>query len=279
MTANLYAALVQAQAAVQPVGKGSFNEHHRYKYASGDDIVAEGRRALNGAGLALFSAASRTTIHPYTWEDEKGQSHEDIQLRLEIEFRLVHTSGEALDYPPFSIPVMPEKGRPLDKAEAGARTYALSYFLRELLLIPRVDATDEADPDRRDDRTYEPRRQVAPRQPPRTTPPRSAPPAPPAPPRRRSATQMIRDGMARFEQLTSDLPSHHVADAFAELDALGSVVTDPDSAPEGARRDAVKALGDIVTRLAQLHAAQRVSEEEALAALEAAQAEAQESHP
>lgn len=45
---------------------------------------------------------------------------------------------------------MPEKGRPLDKAFATALTTALKYWLRDLLLLPRVVADD--DMDTRDDR-------------------------------------------------------------------------------------------------------------------------------
>ena len=82
--------------------------------------------------------------------------------------------------PPFGVPVLPEKGRPIDKAEAGARTYALSYFLRDLLLIPRVD--EGSDVDQRDDRDRS-GRATAPR--PAAVPapkPAVAPPAPAAPP-------------------------------------------------------------------------------------------------
>lgn len=152
-TTQLYAALVQAQTAIAPVEKGSTNAFHKYKYASGDDIIAAGRAALNGAGLAAFAVRWTLTETPFEWADDKGVLHPDVSIRLLVHYRLVHTSGEALDFEPFSVPVLPEKGRPIDKAEAGARTYALSYFLRDLLLIPRVD--EGADNDQRDDSKHE----------------------------------------------------------------------------------------------------------------------------
>ena len=152
---NTCAALVEAQAAINAVEKGSTNAFHKYKYASGDDIIAEGRAALNGAGLATFATRWQITETPYQWTDEKGAVIDDVALRLLVRYRLVHASGEVMDFEPFSVPVLPEKGRPIDKAEAGARTYALSYFLRDLLLIPRVD--EGSDVDSRDDSRHDPR--------------------------------------------------------------------------------------------------------------------------
>ena len=43
-----------------------------------------------------------------------------------------------------------EKGRPLDKAIAGADTASLSYMLRDLLILPRVEAGTEMDDDARE---------------------------------------------------------------------------------------------------------------------------------
>lgn len=169
------AALVAAQAAINPVEKGSTNTFHKYRYASGDEIIAEARSALNSAGLATFATRWQLTETPYQWTDEKGAVIDDVALRLLVRYRLVHTSGEVMDFEPFSVPVLPEKGRPIDKAEAGARTYALSYFLRDLLLIPRVD--ESADVDQRDDSRHapKPRAQAAPA---RQDPQRRETPAP-----------------------------------------------------------------------------------------------------
>lgn len=222
---NLYAALVSAQAEIQPVGKASTNEHHRYKYASGDDIVAEARRALNAHGLAIFSLASSLTEHPYSWEDDKGVVHEDVQLRMNLTFRLVHTSGESHDFEPFSVPVLPEKGRPLDKAEAGARTYALSYFLRELLLIPRVDEAKqgEIDPDTRDDRAHDPRRTKPGRAAPQVAPVREAPRA--ADPREPEVATAVEKTLAAFPGRADEIrrianSARSVDERLAELRAL-----------------------------------------------------------
>jgi hypothetical protein len=47
-------------------------------------------------------------------------------------------------------PIIPEKGRPWDKAHAGALTSSLAYFLRDLLLMPRVEEGTDMDSGERD---------------------------------------------------------------------------------------------------------------------------------
>ena len=47
-------------------------------------------------------------------------------------------------------PIIPEKGRPWDKAHAGALTSSLAYFLRDLLLMPRVEEGTDMDSGDRD---------------------------------------------------------------------------------------------------------------------------------
>ena len=217
------AALVDAQALIQPVGKTATNKHLDYKYASGDDIVAEGRGALNSAGLALIALRSWITETPFQWADEKGVIHDDVNLRLNVVYQLLHRSGVAYTFSAFSVPVIPERGRPIDKAEAGARTYALSYFIRELLLIPRVSAEtkgEETDPDQRDDRNWKPKQQVR-RQAAPTTPPQS----PPATKRR---------GPRALERLREDCLRHGLEEELvAVVEAAGGNWT---SLPEDCTR-------------------------------------------
>ncbi len=110
-------------------------------------MIAESRAALNAAGLALVTL---------------GFSYEKLEAdefgRVCVTYRLVHVSGEHLDFN-ASTAVIPEKGRPQDKAEATALTYNLGYFLRGLLLLPREE--EGAAVDARDDRKHEPTPAVA----------------------------------------------------------------------------------------------------------------------
>lgn len=142
----LYKALVAAQRAAMAVGKDAENTYHKYKYASAEAVIAEARGALNGAGLALTLLS---------WDRHLPAVGDHPHTRIEVHYRLLHEEGVALDLSASSY-VIPEKGRPADKAEAGALTTNLSYVLRTLLLLPRED--EGTSPDTRDDRNFEPQR-------------------------------------------------------------------------------------------------------------------------
>lgn len=131
--ARLAAALGKAQAACKPVSHDAHNTHQNYAYTSSEAIIAEGKQALASAGLSLLPV--RQSLNG--WE-----RHGEDRFELERHFLLLHSSGETL---PLCVhwPVCPGKGRPLDKATAAAATLSLSYLLRDLLLMPRVDPADE----------------------------------------------------------------------------------------------------------------------------------------
>jgi len=140
---SLAAALVKAQLAAEAVGKDKANAFHKYKYASAEAMLAEGREALASAGLALM---------------QLGWSVSDSLGKLHVKYMLLHDSGEHLTWT-TETSIIPDKGRPQDKAEAAALTYSIAYTIRGLLLLPRVD--DQASVDARDDRHHEPRRAPA----------------------------------------------------------------------------------------------------------------------
>lgn len=135
----LAAALCQAQIAVLAAEKTSTNEFHGYKYASAETIIVVGRDALNAAGLTLSPTASSFEAFP------TGANFGGAVGLLRSTFLLEHQSGAKRELT-SDTPVCPEQGktsgwsRPLDKALFGARTEALGYALRDLLLIPRSDA-------------------------------------------------------------------------------------------------------------------------------------------
>src|SRR5688572_24353426 len=140
--ANLFAALARAQKAAQGVEKTKkITFGQQYKYASGEDVVAEARRAMANEGLA-FTATSYKV------------SSRDEMLVLSSRYLLTHSSGESLEIE-SETPIIPGNGRPEDKATATAMTYNLSYTLRGVLLLERVDEGHEVDA--RDDTKYEPK--------------------------------------------------------------------------------------------------------------------------
>lgn len=133
---ELWGALVAAQAAAQAVGKDAKNTHHGYGYASAEAIITEAKAVLTAHGLAFFPATSQIVTV------EGGQT-------LKTTWGLVHTGGQKTAFL-TEWPIVPDKGRPADKALASARTSSLAYILRDLLLLPRVDPTDDMDHSSRD---------------------------------------------------------------------------------------------------------------------------------
>jgi len=136
------AALVAAQKQMKPVTKDSTNAFHRYQYASAEDVITAARVALNGAGLALVRS----------WRIESNE----MGIWLHSHFQLIFEGSPMpidLGDSTNAFPIIEDKGRPLDKALAGALTTSLAYYLRDLLLIPKQD---ENQVDKRDDTRHIP---------------------------------------------------------------------------------------------------------------------------
>lgn len=140
--ANMAAALVGAQKHAQAVTKTSKNTFHGYKYASAEALIAEGREALADNGLAVM---------PVEWRVLPVDGIEGVRSKVEVTYMLVHESGASVTAK-CETSILPEKGRPQDKAEATALTYNLGYYLRGLLLLPREEPGTSVDA--RDDRNH-----------------------------------------------------------------------------------------------------------------------------
>lgn len=125
-------ALRAAQSALADVPKDSTNKFHGYQYTSAEEMMSSCRQALIEAGLSF---------------SEMGTSIQGLAsgLAVRTEYQLVHPeSGESVVWS-REFPIVPEKGRPLDKAFAGALTTSINYALRGLLLVPRVDPAEDMD--------------------------------------------------------------------------------------------------------------------------------------
>jgi hypothetical protein len=138
----LSAALVNAQKTVRAALKTSENAFHRYKYASAEEVLIVGREALNDNDLCMVPLKEDfRTIDPI--DDKCGGA----VAKVECTYLVIHASGAFFQFS-TDVPVVPERGkssgwsRPADKATFGARTEAIGYALRDLLLIPRQDAPD-----------------------------------------------------------------------------------------------------------------------------------------
>ena len=131
---NLSDAIVAAQLSIDRVAKSSSNSFHNYRYTSADTMIGATRSALAMAGLA---------VRRESWTISTDERY--VESVLSITFG--PTGESRVDR--IAWPIIAEKGRPADKALAGALTVSLSYWLRDLLLLPR---DDDGEMDRRDDR-------------------------------------------------------------------------------------------------------------------------------
>lgn len=159
--AGLYAALARAVSRAQAVGKDSTNTFSHYKYASAEALIEESRGCLAAEGLAVMPKAWRVVplSAPVPTGSKAGMYFADVV----VTYLVTHKDGGTVECE-ASTPACTDNGRPQDKAVATALTYSIGYFLRSLLLLPRVDA--EHDVDQRDDRHYGDRQRQQ-RQPPR----------------------------------------------------------------------------------------------------------------
>lgn len=140
MSKAIAEALCAAQGAIDGIDKAATNSFHRYNYTSIDQMVAAVRGCLRGAGLAVLPSSHRV----------EGET-------MVTEWTLMHVSGDTMPLR-YDMPIVPEKGRPVDKASSAAASQALNYLLRDLMLLPRGEREQGTHPevDARDDRGHDP---------------------------------------------------------------------------------------------------------------------------
>lgn len=125
----LWAAMAQARAAMTPLVKDSENNFHNYRYTSADTMIGSGSRCLAAHGLSLIvqDAALDTESSPNI---------------LVATLLLAHSGGGTVRMS-HHMAVLPDKGRPHDKALCSARTVLLAYCYRDVLGIERPDSDDD----------------------------------------------------------------------------------------------------------------------------------------
>ena len=114
------------------VVKDGRNDFAKYAYPKADSVIRDGRRALMKNGLMLTS----------TWGIRKFTDNAQM---VDIAYRLCcpDTGEERTEV--IQYPVCERKGTPLDKATSAALTTCYTYYLRALLMLPRVDNLSELD--------------------------------------------------------------------------------------------------------------------------------------
>ena len=144
-------ALLDAQRRLEAVEKTRTNTFHKFKYASAEDIIHASREALNAAGVVVLVTSTAFDYAPVVATEPNAPPRPDAHAGLlRSEFKVLAANcDEVLEFV-STMPVIAERGRPLDKALCSAATQTLGYTLRSLLLIPRDDESDSVDG--RDDR-------------------------------------------------------------------------------------------------------------------------------
>lgn len=123
---TVFEALLGAQKALEGIEKNGRNDFHNYDYVTAEAMISACRLVLHEAGLVL--SAGDVELIPCA----------DDMMIVRIGRTLSLAGAETVTFT-RDWPAVLSKGRPMDKAVAGALTADLSYTLRDLLLIPRGD--------------------------------------------------------------------------------------------------------------------------------------------
>lgn len=140
---EIAAALASARDKCLAAEKDSLNKYHNYRYASAESVISAAKEALCGSGLTIIPQRHKLKT--------QGSGNQAVYF-LDRWLVLAHASGDSIPLVIEDWPVIPDKGRPLDKALAIALTSSIAYLLRDLLQMPRVDP-DEDMPAREDKTT------------------------------------------------------------------------------------------------------------------------------
>lgn len=142
MSDEKYAAFHKKLLAAQKQMSGGVshdarNDFARFDYTSSEAIIASSSKAMSDAGL--------TFVHDWEYSTERSE----VIITCEV------SDGGHVMVRSYNFPVFEQKGKPIDKALAGAVTTCLAYALRGILNFPRPDKSDDIAA--RDDEKFEPK--------------------------------------------------------------------------------------------------------------------------
>jgi len=147
MPAKIAMGLVKATRAAHAVEKKGTvkTTSYSYKFAGADALMSEAREALAEGGLAIVLTRWWPAIEKSEGVGEDGKAWSAFDRTIFAEFLLVHEEGDSHALGPYQMPVLEERGRGLDKADASALTYATGYVMRGVLNLPRVEPGSQVD--------------------------------------------------------------------------------------------------------------------------------------
>ncbi|MQA76276.1 MAG: hypothetical protein GEU88_18420, partial [Solirubrobacterales bacterium] len=123
---GLLGKLLAAQAAAHGVAKRGRNTDQRYEYARADDVIAEARRALHGAGLVGYLRFSEPALEP----TRSKSGSEGMLCTLAGAVCIADPeSGETLEVPAFGAGIDYPGDKAVYKAQTGAAKYGYAAAL------------------------------------------------------------------------------------------------------------------------------------------------------
>ena len=128
---TLREALAQAQALADRIPKESTNQFARFDYTSAEAMFDMWTKISEATGLVLT---------PVSFRFDRGEPP-----MLNCRWNLEHVESTDVRPLEWDWPLVTGKGKPMDKAMASARTSSLGYLIRDLLVAPRVNGTDDMD--------------------------------------------------------------------------------------------------------------------------------------
>lgn len=179
ITAGLVAAIARAQADIRTVGKGSRNDQGAggkgYDYASADDMIRECRRAFSRQDVALVTGhymVDPPDVEPL--RDREGNITQWLTATLKLELAAMHVNPKTGEVGVLVVrgeaDAIGSRGRPNDKAQRAAETYALGFLARGVGFMDRGSTPKDEDRDQDTDegagggrrRGYQPRQDPKP---------------------------------------------------------------------------------------------------------------------
>lgn len=138
--AKLFEKMAKVMGLVSRVSKGGWNDYHKYKYASSDDVADEVRAAMAEAGLAFY--ANMVSIDKY----EAGK---EVRTHAVFEFTFGCSETGATQTCRWEAEADDTKDKGINKVATAAE----KYFLLKTFVI---GTGDEPDADSDDSTTEQP---------------------------------------------------------------------------------------------------------------------------
>mgnify|MGYP003134293828 CR=1 FL=1 len=137
---GIFPHLFKAQMDVQDVQKDT--QGYQYKYAKAEDMYLAARETLHKNGLFV----SRTDCEMLTQLISESDGIVTYTSKMAVVYIITHVSGHWVQCR-VEYPIVSKGGMMEDKALNASLTTCLSYFLRDLLMIPRCDVEVDQRPD------------------------------------------------------------------------------------------------------------------------------------